>query len=90
MISIYKIVSLHFILCMVLSILIINRVLMFNLQGAGDAFVGALAFYLSTMPGLPLQEVIRRSGAIATESVRSPGTQTSYPWQKDLPSELFL
>lgn len=58
--------------------------------GAGDAFVGALAFYLSTMPQLPLKEVIRRSGAIATESVQLPGTQTSYPWQKDMPSELFL
>lgn len=57
--------------------------------GAGDAFIGALAFYLSTMPNLQLEDIIRRSGKIASASVELPGTQTSYQWQKDLPTELF-
>ncbi|XP_069117064.1 ribokinase-like [Argopecten irradians] len=57
--------------------------------GAGDAFVGALAYYLSNMPSLTLEEVIKRSTVIASISVQSPGTQTSFPWKKDLASELF-
>ncbi|XP_064623530.1 ribokinase-like [Lineus longissimus] len=57
--------------------------------GAGDAFVGALASYLAKYPDLGMEETIRRSCEIATISVQAPGTQTSYPWKKDLPSELF-
>lgn len=58
-------------------------------QGAGDAFVGALAYYLAKLSSLSLGDAVRRSGEIATLSVQSPGTQTSYPWQPDLPSELL-
>ncbi|KAJ8044589.1 Ribokinase [Holothuria leucospilota] len=57
--------------------------------GAGDSFVGSLAFYLAGYPHLPLKEVIHRSNQIAAVSVQSPGTQLSYPWSKDLPKELF-
>ncbi|CAE1331123.1 rbsK [Acanthosepion pharaonis] len=57
--------------------------------GAGDAFVGSLAFYLATRPDLPVQEIIRRSNDIATASVLKPGTQDSYPYKKDLSHELF-
>jgi ribokinase len=63
--------------------------MMFYLQGAGDAFVGALAFYLSCMPQLPLEESLQRSGQIASHSVQYPGTQSSYPFRKDLPPNLF-
>ncbi|OWF53132.1 ribokinase-like [Mizuhopecten yessoensis] len=57
--------------------------------GAGDAFVGALAYYLSNSPSLTLQEIIQRSTEVAGVSVQSPGTQTSFPWKKDLPPKLF-
>jgi len=59
------------------------------IQGAGDAFIGALAFYLSTLPDLSLLDVISRANQIATLSVLADGTQKSFPWQSQLPSELF-
>lgn len=60
-----------------------------NFQGAGDAFIGALAYFLSTRPDVELQEAIRRSTVVAGISVQKPGTQTSLPWRKDLPDDLF-
>lgn len=60
-----------------------------SLQGAGDSFVGALAFYLAHYPNLPLEDMLRRANAIAAVSVQAAGTQTSYPYRKDLPSHLF-
>ncbi|KAJ8673600.1 hypothetical protein QAD02_004862 [Eretmocerus hayati] len=57
--------------------------------GAGDAFLGALAYYISNHPGLSLQECIKRSNKIAAQSVTKLGTQTSFPSRKELPSELF-
>lgn len=57
--------------------------------GAGDAFVGALAFYLCHFPDLKLPELIRRSGSIASISVQGEGTQTSFPFKKDLPDHFF-
>ncbi len=57
--------------------------------GAGDAFIGGLAYYFAKHPELTLQEKVRRAGRIATTSVMAPGTQTSYPQSKDLPEELF-
>lgn len=58
--------------------------------GAGDAFVGALAYYLAYHPSLTMTEMIQRSCKIATVSVQAPGTQSSYPKKDDLPVELFL
>ncbi|XP_068204544.1 ribokinase [Palaemon carinicauda] len=57
--------------------------------GAGNAFVGALAYYLAYHPSLPMREMIQRSCRIATVSVQSPGTQSSYPKKESLPMELF-
>lgn len=57
--------------------------------GAGDSFVGALAFYLAYYPNLPLEEMLKRSNSIAAVSVQSAGTQSSYPYKKDLPLHLF-
>lgn len=57
--------------------------------GAGDAFCGSLAVFLSTKPELGLQESVYRANRIAGITVQSPGTQTSYPHWKDLPPELF-
>lgn len=59
------------------------------LQGAGDSFVGALAFYLAYYPNLSLEEMLKRSNFIAAVSVQATGTQSSYPYKKDLPPALF-
>jgi ribokinase len=45
--------------------------------GAGDAYVGSLAYFLGL--GKPLLEAAQRAGAIATRSVLKSGTQTSFP-----------
>ncbi|XP_019405149.1 PREDICTED: ribokinase isoform X5 [Crocodylus porosus] len=58
-------------------------------EGAGDSFVGALAFYLAYYPNLSMEEMIRKSNFIASVSVQTPGTQSSYPYRKDLPQDLF-
>lgn len=63
--------------------------LCFPLQGAGDSFVGALAFYLAYYPNLSLEEMLKRSNFIAAVSVQAAGTQSSYPYRKDLPLDLF-
>ncbi|XP_052602149.1 ribokinase isoform X11 [Peromyscus californicus insignis] len=57
--------------------------------GAGDSFVGALAFYLAYYPNLSLEEMLKRSNFIATVSVQATGTQSSYPYKRDLPLALF-
>lgn len=57
--------------------------------GAGDSFVGALAFFMAHHPTLPLEEMARRANHIAAISVKAEGTQGSYPFRKDLPQELF-
>ncbi|XP_055483140.1 ribokinase [Psammomys obesus] len=57
--------------------------------GAGDSFVGALAFYLAYYPNLSLEEMLKRSNFIAAVSVQATGTQSSYPYKKDLPPALF-
>ncbi|XP_073647588.1 ribokinase isoform X2 [Tursiops truncatus] len=57
--------------------------------GAGDSFVGALAFYLAYYPNLSLEEMLKRSNFIAAVSVQAIGTQSSYPYKKDLPLDLF-
>ncbi len=55
--------------------------------GAGDAFVGSLAFFLAA--GKSLSDSIAFANRIAAVSVQSSGTQTSFPEAKDLPSELI-
>lgn len=62
--------------------------------GAGDAFVGALAYYLAEAEvgpemGQDIGEAIRRACAIATKSVEREGTQASYPSRDQLPESLF-
>ena len=58
-------------------------------SGAGDCFLGALAFYLACMPSLPLRVAVERACAIASMSVLKPGTQSSYPPRTDIPEALF-
>ncbi|XP_074548068.1 ribokinase isoform X2 [Halichoeres trimaculatus] len=57
--------------------------------GAGDSFIGALAFYVARCPTMPLEEMARRANQVAGVSVQAAGTQTSYPHRKDLPADLF-
>lgn len=45
--------------------------------GAGDAFIGSLAYFL--VRGDDLVDAARRANWIAALSVQSPGTQTSFP-----------
>lgn len=51
--------------------------------GAGDAFCGATATYLSA--GLDLTEATIRACGVASMSVRKMGAQTSYPTANELP-----
>ena len=51
--------------------------------GAGDAYVGSLAYFLGL--GKPLLEAAQRAGSIATRSVLKPGTQTSFPSRCEVP-----
>ncbi|MDB5310281.1 MAG: rbsK [Gemmataceae bacterium] len=55
--------------------------------GAGDAFVGSLAFFLAR--GDDLAEAAWRATRIAAVSVRFPGTQTSFPRAADLPPDVL-
>ncbi|XP_042890105.1 ribokinase-like [Penaeus japonicus] len=57
--------------------------------GAGDAFVGALAYYMASHSQLDMVEMIQRSCKVATVSVQAPGTQSSYPARDKLPNEIF-
>merc|ERR1711936_1035648 len=52
--------------------------------GAGDAFVGGLAFFLACRPNMPLEEAVRRSCSLASITVQRPGTQASYPDRKEV------
>nr|XP_056709133.1 ribokinase isoform X1 [Euleptes europaea] len=67
----------------------IKRVTAVDTTGAGDSFVGALAFYMAYYPDLPLEEMLKRANLIASVSVQTTGTQTSFPYKKDLPQHLF-
>jgi ribokinase len=52
--------------------------------GAGDAFVGSLAFLLASKMELPA--AIERANQIAAISVQRAGAQTSYPRADELPT----
>lgn len=49
------------------------------MQGAGDAFVGALATFLVSHRDFPMHQIIGAACVIGTISVTKEGTQTSYP-----------
>ncbi|KAM9016423.1 ribokinase isoform 3-T4 [Guaruba guarouba] len=66
-----------------------GKVRAMDTTGAGDSFVGALAFYLAYYPKLSMEEMIRNSNYVASVSVQAAGAQSSYPYRKDLPQNLF-
>lgn len=47
--------------------------------GAGDAFIGALAYLLANMKELSMEKCIEISCIVAADSVTRPGTQISFP-----------
>ena len=55
--------------------------------GAGDAFVGSLAFFLAS--GKAVVDAMRRANRIAALSVQSSGTQTSFPAASELEESLL-
>ncbi|XP_067941626.1 ribokinase-like [Watersipora subatra] len=57
--------------------------------GAGDCFVGSLAYFMAREKDLPLDEMIKRASYVATVSVRREGTQSSYPTLEELPAWVF-
>ena len=57
--------------------------------GAGDALMGALAFYMSCYPHLSFAEMVSRAVNIATVTVTVHGVQSSYPARQELDDWLF-
>ena len=58
--------------------------------GAGDAFVGAFAYFrFCHSPQPALGECIRRACAVASISVQKPGTQVSFPTRAEVPNSLL-
>ena len=55
--------------------------------GAGDSFIGSLAYFLAV--GKSLTDAMYRANKIAAISVQHPGTQTSFPDAKTLATELL-
>jgi ribokinase len=64
-----------------------DRVAAVDTTGAGDAYVGSLAYFLGR--GLALPDAMARAGRIAAISVQKPGTQTSFPTAAELPPDLL-
>jgi len=65
----------------------VERVEAVDTTGAGDAFVGSLAYFLAQ--GRPLVDAAGRANRIAAISVRGRGTQTSFPDAAQLPTDLL-
>lgn len=58
--------------------------------GAGDAFVGAFTYFYVKHFGIwDTKEIIERACILASLTVKSKGTQTSYPLRKELDSKYF-
>jgi ribokinase len=56
-------------------------------SGAGDAFIGALAYFLAL--GSDVSLCLEKANFVASESVQKHGTQTSFPKRSDLPPSFF-
>jgi ribokinase len=65
----------------------VDQVTALDTTGAGDAFVGSLAFFLAR--GQSLAEAARRANSVAAVSVQAHGTQASFPAAADLPQDVL-
>ncbi|XP_050573182.1 ribokinase-like [Bombus affinis] len=66
-----------------------TRVQPVDTTGAGDAFLGALAYFKAYHPALSMDECIRRACVVATDSVLKFGTHASFPNKSSLSPDLF-
>ncbi|XP_068967607.1 ribokinase [Bombus flavifrons] len=66
-----------------------TRVQPVDTTGAGDAFLGALAYFKAYHPALSMDECIRRACVVATDSVLKFGTHASFPNRSSLSPDLF-
>ncbi|KAK0059912.1 ribokinase [Biomphalaria pfeifferi] len=66
-----------------------TQVTAIDTTGAGDSFIGSLAYYMTNMEQLPLSKMIDRAGQIAAISVQKPGTQKSFPLASEIPLGLL-
>lgn len=64
-----------------------KKVAVVDTVGAGDSFLGSLGFFLSK--GFELTSALDKANVVASVSVQSKGTQSSYPRKEQLPQELF-
>lgn len=64
-----------------------ERVKAVDTTGAGDCFVGAMSYFLQT--GDSLASACKKANVCAAISVQAKGTQTSFPYRKQLPPSLF-
>ena len=58
--------------------------------GAGDAFVGSLAYFLACRPELPFDRAVAKACRLAALTVQKPGAQSSYPRRADVEGILEL
>jgi len=58
--------------------------------GAGDCFVGSLAYLMACRSEVSFREQVRRAVQIAALSVRRPGTQASYPTRAEVEALRFI
>jgi len=58
--------------------------------GAGDCFLGALAYFMVTNPEWSLKKAISNACRVAAVSVQASGTQTSFPSKDQLDSTYFV
>lgn len=56
-----------------------SKVICVSSTGAGDVFIGALAYLLAYKPELGMREIIAASCFVASDSVTRAGTQRSFP-----------
>ncbi|XP_071858865.1 ribokinase [Bombus fervidus] len=66
-----------------------TRVQSVDTTGAGDAFLGAFAYFKAYHPALSMDECIRRACVVATDSVLKFGTHASFPNRSSLSPDLF-
>lgn len=63
------------------------RVRAVDTTGAGDCFIGSLACFLAL--NFPLRTAMERACLLASQSVQSPGAQSSFPHRSSLDPALF-
>ena len=66
----------------------VDPVKVVDTTGAGDAFVGSLAYFLACQPEVMLSQAVTRACRLAALTVEKPGAQSSYPNRADATAAL--